>query len=134
MFFAKHPRTLMGSEQLARLLGNNIGDIDQSLDRLLAAGLLTRAQHPPRPPRMYVFVTDASAGEWLPALVEFASTREGRLALRRALGDPDGADESVCRPKPRADASAAGGARPFLVRPRPETLEQREDQPERGER
>jgi hypothetical protein len=85
VFFARHPRTLMASEQLARLLGYQLREIAQSLDVLLAAGFLTPTQNRTHSARMYVFATDGTSGGSLPALVELASTREGRLALRWAL-------------------------------------------------
>ena len=89
VFFAQHMRTLMSSEQLARLLGYPITEIARSLDALIAAGLLTRTQNPVRPARMYVFTTGGANGGSLSAVVERAATREGRLALRRALtGSP----------------------------------------------
>jgi hypothetical protein len=84
VFFAKHPRTLMTSEQLARLLGYQLNEMARSLDVLLTAGLLTRTQKPPRAARMYVFAING-ANEWPPELVQLASTRDGRLALRRVL-------------------------------------------------
>ena len=85
VFFAQHARTLMSSEQLARLLGYQLKEIARSLDALIAAGFLTRTQNPVRLARMYVFTTGGANGGSLSAVVEFASTREGRLALRRAL-------------------------------------------------
>lgn len=85
VFFAQHMRTLMSSEQLARLLGYPIKEIARSLDALIAAGLLTRTQNPVRPARMYVFTTGGANGGALSAVVACASTREGRLALRGAL-------------------------------------------------
>ena len=93
VFFAQHMRTLMSSEQLARLLGYPIKEIARSLDALIAAGLLTRTQNPVRPARMYVFATGGANGGSLSAVVAYASTREGRLALRGALTySPAGAD------------------------------------------
>ena len=85
VFFAKHPRTLMSSEELARLLGYQLEEIARSLDVLLAAGFLTRTPTVARLARMYVFTTGGTDGGSLPAVVELASTRDGRLALRRAL-------------------------------------------------
>lgn len=99
-FFARHPRTLLASEQLARLLGYHANEIARSLDVLLAAGLLTRTQSPVRAARMYVFATAGSDGECVTALVALASTREGRLALRRVL---------VTSPAERTDRSATQG-------------------------
>ena len=85
VFFAKHQRTLMSSEQLARLLGYQLKEIARSLDVLLAADFLTRTENPARLARMYVFATGGTNDGSLPTVVELASTREGRLALRRAL-------------------------------------------------
>ena len=85
VFFSKHARTLMSSEQLAQLLGYEINEIARSLDILLAAGFLTQTQNPARLARMYVFATDGTNSDPLQAFVDFASTREGRLELRRAL-------------------------------------------------
>jgi hypothetical protein len=85
VFFAKHPLTLMASEQLARLLGYQLNEIARSLDVLLAAGLLTRTQNPSRSARMYVFSANGAKEGWSAELVQLASTREGRLGLRRVL-------------------------------------------------
>ena len=85
LFFARHPRTLMASEHLARLLGYQLREIAQSLEVLLAARFLTRTQHSTRSARLYVFAPGGMNGGWLPTLVERGSTREGRLELRRAL-------------------------------------------------
>jgi hypothetical protein len=85
VFFAKHSRALLASEQLAQLLGYQLNEIARSLDVLLAAGFLTWTQNPARLARMYVFATNGTTGESLSAVVELASTRDGRLALRRAL-------------------------------------------------
>jgi hypothetical protein len=91
VFFAKHPRTLLSREQLARLLGYDIRAIARSLDVLMEASLVTRShkQNGARPARMYVFSTDAMNAGPLPAIVGLASSREGRLELRRALTHPE---------------------------------------------
>ena len=47
VFFARHSRTLMTGEDLARLLGYEIKEVAKSLEVLLKAGLLTRAQTRP---------------------------------------------------------------------------------------
>ena len=88
VFFARHPRTLMASEQLARLVGYKPNEIAKSLDVLLDLGLLMRTPNRTRTARMYVFPTEGTNDGWLPAFVELASTRDGRLALRRALTQP----------------------------------------------
>ena len=104
VFFAKHQRTLLTSEHLARLLGYPLKEIAQSLDVLLGAGFLTRTQSPTRPSRMYLFTTDSTNGGALSAVVALASTREGRLALRRAVthstaGRTDGDEPRSDRPR-----------------------------------
>jgi predicted ArsR family transcriptional regulator len=102
VFFAKHPHTLLSTEEIARLLGYPIKEIGRSLDGLIAAGFVTRAQkqNRTRPARMYAFVPRDKTGDAVGALVERASTRDGRVALRLALTDSQAAamptaDDSV---------------------------------------
>jgi hypothetical protein len=85
IFFARHPRSLLPSESLAAFLGYDLKDIAESLETLLVAGLLKRTQTPAQAARMYVFAADGPSGGWLPSLLRMASTRQGRLALRKAL-------------------------------------------------
>jgi hypothetical protein len=85
VFFARHWRTLVSSEQLARLLGYPLKEIARSRDVLVAAGLLTRAHDPARPQRMYELDPGCLDAGPLPAIVTLASTPAGRLSLRRAL-------------------------------------------------
>ena len=108
VFFARHPRTLLTSERLARLLGYQLKEIAQSLEVLLGAGFLTRTQDPARPARMYVFAPGVSNGESLPTIVEFASTRQGRLALRRAVTHPRGVRSDGDDQEPRSDKKLKG--------------------------
>ena len=105
IFFARHPRSLLTSESLAGFLGYDLKEIADSLDTLLAAGLLTRAQTSAHAARLYVFAIDDpddSSGEWLASLVAVASTRQGRLALRQALGPrrDERATKAIARPQP----------------------------------
>ncbi len=97
VFFARHSRTLMTSEDLARLLGYERKEIAKSLEVLLKAGLLTRAQNPTSARRLYVFETGGTNSAWLPAFVEFASTREGRMELRLALPQEPRSDKELRR-------------------------------------
>lgn len=90
IFFARHPRSLLTSESLARFLGYGLKQIADSLEVLLAAGLITRVQVPTHAARLYVFAIDDKDGgdgngTWVHRLLEVASTRGGRLALRGAL-------------------------------------------------
>lgn len=86
IFFARHPRTLMGGEQLAILLGYEFKQITVSLDILERAGLLTVSENPTFSAlRMYEFIAGDQHAGWLPDLIQLASTREGRLALIRPL-------------------------------------------------
>jgi DNA-binding MarR family transcriptional regulator len=115
VFFARHPRTLMTSEQLAGLMGNELAQIADSLERLLKADVIKRTHNPTRATRMYVLAADTNAA-WLAPLLEFASTRHGRLAMRRVLALSTGkATDGSTAP---ADDTAAGahGARPLLVK------------------
>jgi len=85
IFFARHPRALMANEQLATFLGYEIKQIAESLDVLLKAGFLRRIPNQAHAAPMYVFAANGTNEESLPPLVELACTREGRLAIRRAL-------------------------------------------------
>jgi hypothetical protein len=87
LFFIRHPRALLSSDQIAAFLGYEVKQLDESLDVLVTAKLLTRLQTPTSAARMHVFAVGGPHSSWLPSLVELASTREGRLALRAALGD-----------------------------------------------
>ena len=87
LFFVRHPRALLSSDQIAAFLGYEGKLLAESLDVLLTAELLTRVQRPTSAAQMHVFAVGGPHDGWLPTLVEVASTREGRLALRAALTD-----------------------------------------------
>jgi hypothetical protein len=84
IFFARHPQALLSSEHLAAFLGYGAKEIAASLDLLVEGGFVSRTPHPKHAARMYA-IADGSHGEWLPALLAMASTREGRLALIKTL-------------------------------------------------
>jgi len=86
LFFVRHPRALLSSDQIAALLGYAVKRLGDSLDVLVTVDLLSRTQKPNGVARLYVFA-DGVAPDWLSPLVELASTRAGRLALRNALDD-----------------------------------------------
>lgn len=104
IFFARHPKALLASESLASFIGYDLKNIADSLDVLMAAGLLARVQTPAHAARLYVFAPDDTHGDWLPSLVALASTREGRLALRRGLrrGRRDADREATPRDTPES--------------------------------
>jgi hypothetical protein len=85
IFFARHPRALMASEQLATFLGYEIKQIAESLDVLLKAGFLRRIPNRAHAARLYVFAADGTKEALLPPFLALACTREGRVAIRRAL-------------------------------------------------
>jgi hypothetical protein len=116
VFFARHPRTLLTSEQLAAWLGYELKQITESLEMLLEAGLLTRTENPPHAARMYLFVGGGSSGEWLPGLLKLVSTRAGRLAVRDELSRR--APKETAGPVGPAarQTRATTRARPFMVR------------------
>ena len=120
MFFARHSRALLSSESLASFLGHDLKDIADSLEVLMAAGLLTREQTSAHAARLYVFAPDEESGEWLPSLVALASTREGRLALRQGLrARRDAGTERTQRGKP--DSMIKPGPRRIVGSPKRRT-------------
>ena len=119
IFFARHPRALLASEALAGFLGYDLKDIADSLEVLMAAGLLTRAQTPAHAARLYVFSPDSS-GDWLPSLMVLASTRDGRLALRQGLRASHDAG-SQRTPRGKRDSVMKPGPRRFVASPKQRT-------------
>ena len=95
LFFSRHPRTLISSEELARFVGYDRHRTARSLDSLIAGEIVRRSQNDGHAARMYVVETVGPAGGWLPSLLSAASTREGRaavigvLATRSASGQTD---------------------------------------------
>jgi hypothetical protein len=109
IFFARYPRALLSSESLAGFLGYDLKEIADSLEVLMDAGLLTRAQSAAHAARLYAFAVDPTTDDWLPSLLAFVSTREGRLAVRQALsrrrepsrGGAAPLDRGAIKPGPR---------------------------------
>jgi hypothetical protein len=127
VFFARHPHTLLASEQLARFIGCGLTEMADSLDALLNAGYLKRASHPSYATRLYVFSPPGADDELLALVVRAMSTRDGRLLMRRVLARQD--EER----KPRVTAVASGPG-PRLVRHAPEPSDDAAASSERGER
>lgn len=86
MFLHRHPRALLTSEQLAAFVGYDIKQLARSLDAFIDAGLLERTQNPMHAARMYILVLDGPQGEGLTALLQLASTWQGRQSILSALG------------------------------------------------
>ena len=121
LFFARHPRTLLTSEQIATFLGYEITQIAESLELLLGAHIVTRTQNPAHAARLYVLTPGDESGDWLPRLLQVAASRDGRLALlaelaeRRSHGPGDPAADSAATRRARS--------RPVLLRGLPGTAD-----------
>lgn len=121
IFFARHPRALLASEQLTAFLGCAPNDMAASLERLVDAGLITRRLTRGKAARLYELPLEPpSAGGWLPALLELASTRAGRLAMVDELRQRSAEHESRRRFAEKANEVArheviveAGSSRVF---------------------
>jgi hypothetical protein len=94
LFFSRHPRVVLSSEQLAAYVGYELSQVARALDLLLGAGLLKRTLNHGAPGRMYVLEVDR-AEEWLEPLRRLCATPDGRHALKVLLrqrrsqnGDP----------------------------------------------
>jgi len=88
LFFYRHPRALLTGDQLVAYLGYDRERIEDSIERLIEGGLLTRSQNPARAARLYVLELDGVPGGLLSSLARIAATREGRQAAMRRLGSP----------------------------------------------
>ena len=121
IFFARHPRALVTSEQLASWLGYELSQIADSLEVLLSTGLLTRMLNPAHAARLYILDVNAG-GDWFPEFLALASTRAGRLAMREALARRvsnahSGPHARVARP-----VGALRRPQPFVVRRSPDDM------------
>ena len=84
LFFSRHPRVVLSSEQIAAYVGYEIAQVARALDRLLETGLLRRTLTQGASGRMYVLEVD-SAEEWFASLRRVCATPEGRNALKLLL-------------------------------------------------
>lgn len=90
LFFYRHPRALLRSEQVVRYVGYDGEQVAKSLDGLIEASLLTRSQTAARAARLYVLRMDAVSGGCLSSFLRIAATREGRLEVLRLLSSDTG--------------------------------------------
>lgn len=90
VFLHRHPRTLLTSEQVAGFVGYPLKNIAQALDTFIEAGLLARtAQQSAHAARMFLLLLDGPQGGGVEALLQLASTRQGRHAVLEALDGND---------------------------------------------
>jgi len=85
LFFSRHPRAFLVSERLAQYVRYALPQVPQSLETLIAAGLLHRSPDSTHPARLYLLTPGSTLGEWLSSLLRFVATREGRAAVIHAL-------------------------------------------------
>ena len=101
LFFYRHPRALLTGDQLVAYLGYDRERIEDSIEGLIEAGLLTRSQNPARAARLYVLKVGGVSGGLLSSLAKIAATREGRQAAMRRLGFPPDRAQSPPSALPR---------------------------------
>lgn len=89
LFLYRHTSTLLTSENLATLVGYDMRQIGKSVDAFVEAGILERTQSSAHAARMYVLSLDGPSGGGLKAILEMASTREGRRSVINALNERD---------------------------------------------
>ncbi|HXD95011.1 MAG TPA: hypothetical protein VN646_00585 [Candidatus Acidoferrum sp.] len=104
LFFSRHPRVVLTSEQLATYVGYELQQVARALELLLGAGLVKRTLNQGAPGRMYVLEVD-HAEDWLEPLRRVCATPDGRNAVKVLLkqrqsqnGDPSPRRPSGARP------------------------------------
>ena len=85
LFFSRHPRTLLTNDCLCAAVGYGRERIAQSLDGLIAGGLLKQIRGPSNTANLYVLERDGLSHETLGCLLEFALKRDGRACVMRLL-------------------------------------------------
>ena len=94
VFFHRHPRALLTSEQVASFLGYDMRKIAKAIEAFVEEGLLERTQNPAHAARLYVLVLNGPQGGGLTSLLNLASTRQGRQSILALLG-PGESDTSL---------------------------------------
>ena len=100
LFFYRHPRALLTSEQITACVGHDREQVAKSLEALIQAGLVTRSQNPSHAARLYVLELQVLPGGLLSSFLKIAATRPGRLEAMRLLSPAPGhAPGSSLRPR-----------------------------------
>jgi DNA-binding MarR family transcriptional regulator len=86
VFFHRHPRALLTSEQVAAFLGYDMKKIAKAIEAFVEGGLLERTQNPTHAARLYVLTLNDPPGGGLTRILELASTRLGRQQILDLLG------------------------------------------------
>lgn len=85
LFFHRHPRALLTSEQVGSFLGYDLKQVALSLDTMIDAGLLERSQTQTHAARLYILTLQGPQRGPLSSLLEIASTPHGRQSVLRLL-------------------------------------------------
>jgi DNA-binding MarR family transcriptional regulator len=109
VFFHRHPRVLLTSEQLADRVGYDLKQVARSLDFLIERGLLSRSQNQTRVARVYVFGADG-AEAWVERLLQLGLSPTGRTALIRLLGERASRPDALEQPAGNRRTGGAGRA------------------------
>jgi hypothetical protein len=90
LFFARHPRVVLSSEQLATYVGYELSQVARALEVLLGARILKRVRvSPPPARRMYVLDVER-VDPWLEPLQRHCASPDGRRSLRTFLKERGG--------------------------------------------
>ena len=85
VFFYRHPRTLLTSEQIAAFVGRDMKLVAEALDALIAAGFVERLHNPTHAARLYLLAVHDPGDKGLKRLLDLATTREGRQEILTIL-------------------------------------------------
>ena len=93
VFFYRHPRTLLTSEQIAAFVGRDMKVVAEALDTFIAAGFVERLHNPTHAARMCLLVVHGPEGKDLTRLLELACTRPGRQEILAILNSSNPRNE-----------------------------------------
>ena len=98
VFFYRHPRTLLTSEQIAAFVGRDMKQVAESLDGLIAAGFVERLHNPTHAARLYLLAVHGPEDKVLKTLLALATTRQGRHQILATLNSGTShTQEKACR-------------------------------------
>lgn len=93
LFLHRHPRALLTSEQVAEFVGYSSKLIGAAIEAFIGDGLLERtSQHGTHAARMFLLQVDGQSQGGIRALLQLASSRQGRQSVLLELGAMHGHD------------------------------------------
>src|SRR2546429_9457824 len=81
LFFDRHPRAFLIRERLAEYVGDDLTQVEDSLETLITAGLLRRSPDSTHPAQLYVLTRGSTLGGGASSALRIAAHPQGRATV-----------------------------------------------------